>query len=181
MDDSDPLSFLLAPAPPGPRTRAVILGELLGARTVINNMIPEYSAGRGNTPPAEYKAQSWLVHGLKAELRAFDCATRTPLELLQDDVETAAQDLADAMAAKVDPIESGVARPVLGWRLTAGKRLARAQAALAAFVPKRVSIKATPPQTPAPAALAAPLRSPAAQARLDAHIEADRVARLLSK
>ena len=177
----DPLSFLLTPAPPGPRTRAVILGELLAARTVMNDMIPEYLPGRGNTPPAAYKEQSWAVHGLKAELRAFDCATRSPLQLLEDDVQTSLQNFASAMATNLDQIvmESGEARSIVGWRLTAAKRLARAQAALAAFVPKRASIKA--PQTPTPAALAAPVRSPAALARLAAHMEADRLTRLKSK
>ena len=177
----DALDFLLTMAPPPARTRAVILGELLAARASINQVVaPSVTTGRGGTPLAEYKALAWRVTKLVNELSAFDRAAMTPAERLQDDVKTSEQELAHWLAARVDRKfdEAGrVADSIKSRRAEAIDRLAQAQTALASF--ERA-------EAPQPAELTAPAapgltRSPAAQARLDAHIEADRVARLKSK
>ena len=178
----DPLDFLLTMAPPPARTRAVILGELLAARTLANQMIGCVRTRKGAEPLQEQRAQARLVDGLAEALRSFDRAARSPLEQFKDDVKTAEAELDRFLAMRARKDEDGgrLVCMIQNSRAQAQHQLTQAQADLAAFL----AAEATQPAAPQPAAplvAAAPVRSPAALARLAAHMEADRLTRLKSK
>ena len=189
--DFDPLDFLVDK----PRTRLIILAELESAEKKFKQTEPV--KGQPRHPWRERMDFCFLVGDLTHELDKFDWAAKSPLEQLNEYVRTAKKRFDYCMSEWVDKkndLDGEYAKLIRGRRLVAPKLLAQTQNDLAVFLKNGT----LPPTMPRPLWLELrevkevqevqevltalpiielPRHSAAAQTRLGAHIEADRLAR----